>query len=167
MAQRGTIVQVSLSGGGVPKLPVMEAEVGELGITGDKHDDVSNHGGPERALCLFSIERLAALAAEGHAMAPGSTGENITTEGIDWDDMLPGTRLRLGSDVVIELTRYTTPCKTIGHTFRDGDFTRMSHLRFPGWSRIYARVLGTGTIRPGDAIEVVSAIAEVAGDARR
>lgn len=152
MAQRGRIVQVNLSGGGVPKLPVLQAEVDELGIKGDRHDDHENHGGPERALCLYAIERIEALKAEGHPIGPGSAGENITVEGIDWDAVLPGTKLRLGADVLIEVTRYTTPCKTIKGAFIDGDFNRIHHMLQPGWSRVYARVLRNGWVRAGDTV---------------
>ena len=152
----GAIHQVSVSAGGVPKLPVAEAEVREFGIVGDDHDDKANHGGRERALCLFSLERIEAMAAEGHPIFAGATGENITTRGIDWDSVTPGKRLRLGPDVVLEVTRYTTPCRTNARWFAGGDFNRMHQALHPGWSRVYARVLQPGTIRPGDAVELVA-----------
>ena len=141
MTQRGSIVQVSISRGGVPKLPVAEGLVTELGIDGDGHDNPDLHGGPERALCLFSIERIEAMAAEGHSIGAGSTGENITTRGIDWDLVVPGARLRLGAGVLVEVTRYTTPCKTNARWFTGGDFNRMHQNLFPGFSRVYSRVL--------------------------
>lgn len=147
-----TIAQVNVSRGGVPKRAVMEAEVGEQGIAGDGHNFPDIHGGPERALCLLAMERIEALAAEGHPIIPGSTGENITTRGLDWESVLPGSRYRLGSDVVIEVTRYTTPCKTIAASFDKRDFNRIHHATNPGWSRVYAKVISGGTIRPGDSI---------------
>lgn len=155
MAQ-GVIHQVSVSKGGVPKLAVPEAEVGELGIAGDGHDDTANHGGPERALCLFSLERIKEMAAEGHPIGPGATGDNVTIRGIDWDAVVPGARLRLGDDVLVEVTRYTTPCKTNQRWFKEGDFNRMHQNLHPGFSRVYARVLQGGIIRPGDAVELVA-----------
>lgn len=151
----GTIVQVSVSKGGVPKLPVLEAEVGENGIVGDGHNEPEIHGGPERAVCLFAVERIEALAAEGHPIGPGSTGENITTRGIDWERVTPGSRLRLGADVLLEITRYTTPCTTIRGSFKDRDSNRIHHNLHPGWSRAYAKVLQPGTLRPGDAVELL------------
>jgi MOSC domain-containing protein YiiM len=156
MNQRGTIEQVSISPGGVPKLPIAEGRVTELGIEGDGHDSPDIHGGPERALCLFAIERIAAMAAEGHPIAAGCTGENITLRGIDWDLVVPGSRLRLGSDVLVEVTRYTTPCKTNARWFKGGDFNRMHQNLFPGFSRVYARVLSGGVVRPGDTAELLS-----------
>lgn len=149
----GSIAQISLSQGGVPKLPVAEAEVGVMGIAGDGHDDPLNHGGPERALCLFAAERVEALQAEGHPIAFGAIGENITTRGVDWDEVQPGAWLKLGSDVVIQVTRFTVPCATIMHCFAGADPTRVLQNAYPGWSRVYARVLSGGTIRAGDPIE--------------
>ena len=150
-----TIVQISVSGGGVPKLPVLEAEVTELGIVGDGHNDRANHGGPERALCLFSLERIAAMANEGHAITPGAIGENVTIQGLDWDLVVPGTKLRLGP-VLAEVTRYTTPCKKNERWFMNGDINRMHQNVHPGWSRVYASVLEAGTIRPGDVVELLA-----------
>lgn len=159
--QRGEIVQVNISPGGVPKLPVMFAEVGELGLAGDGHADRVHHGGPDRAVCLFAIERIEAMAAEGHPIAAGSAGENITTRGIDWDQVVPATRLALGPDVVIEITGYTAPCSTIKRSFTGGDFNRMNQKVFPGWSRTYARVVSAGIVRAGDSVELLDASALV------
>jgi MOSC domain-containing protein YiiM len=157
MKQQGTVVQVSISKGGVPKLAVAEAVVTELGIAGDGHDNPDIHGGPDRALCLFAMERIEAMAAEGHPIGAGSAGENITIRGIDWDLVVPGARLRLGTDVRVEVTRYTTPCKTNARWFAGGDFNRMHQNLFPGYSRVYARVIVGGIVRAGDEVELLPA----------
>jgi MOSC domain-containing protein YiiM len=49
---------------------------------------------------------------------------------------------------------YTIPCEKNARWFRDGDFKRVSHKKNPGWSRLYAKVLCEGMVRPGDAVEV-------------
>jgi MOSC domain-containing protein YiiM len=151
---KGIVVQLNISPAGVPKLPVREAHVGPLGLAGDGHADMENHGGPDRAVCLFAIERIEAIAAEGHPIGPGATGENITLRGIDWDTIQPGVRLRVGVDVVLEITRHAAPCKTNARWFKEGDFNRMNEKKFPGWSRVYAKVIATGWVRPGDAVEL-------------
>ena len=84
-------------------------------------------------------------------MGPGHAGDNLTVAGIDWSTVVPGNRYRVGTEVEIEITNYTTPCATNAHWFSDGDFTRMLESRHPGESRVYARVLEEGTVRPGDA----------------
>lgn len=142
--------QISISPGGVPKLPVESAEITVLGVRGDDHTDRKHHGGPERAVCLFSLEVIEGMRAEGHDMAPGHAGENLTIVGVDWASVEPGKRYRVGDDVELEITKYTSPCATNAEWFIDGDFTRMLQSRYPGESRVYARVLREGTVRSGD-----------------
>jgi MOSC domain-containing protein YiiM len=151
----GVVHQINISPGGVPKLPVDEARVTRLGIAGDGHDDKENHGGPLAALCLYSQEEIERLQAEGHPIAPGTTGENITLAGLDWSAVTPGAQLALGDEVVIEVTDYATPCKTISNSFVDQAFVRISQKLHPGESRLYARILREGTIRPGDVAHLL------------
>jgi MOSC domain-containing protein YiiM len=152
---RAVIAQISVSPGGVPKLPVPAARVTELGLEGDAHREMKIHGGPQRALCLFSLEQIRTLQAEGHQVTPGAIGENLTVEGLDWERVTPGRRLELGDGVVIEITSYTAPCFNIKKNFVDGDIARVSQKRHPGSSRVYARVLKTGAIRQGDPVRLV------------
>jgi MOSC domain-containing protein YiiM len=152
---RATIAQISVSPGGLPKLPVLAAQVTELGLEGDAHRDMEHHGGPERALCIFALEQIQALQAEGHMVSPGTIGENLTVAGLDWERVTPGSRLGLGDGVVIEVTRYTSPCFKIKQSFADGDYSRVSQKRHPGSSRVYARVLKTGRIKQGDPVRLV------------
>jgi len=151
----GRIVQISVSPGGVPKTAVPAARVGELGLEGDAHRDREHHGGPERAVCLYAIELIRTLRAEGHAVVPGALGENVTVEGVDWAAVVPGACLALGDEVLLEVTRYTSPCANITAAFRDGDYARVSQKRHPGWSRVYTRVLTPGAIRLGDAVRLL------------
>ncbi|MFI5275933.1 MAG: MOSC domain-containing protein [Ktedonobacterales bacterium] len=153
----GRIVQVSLSRGGAPKLPVDVTRVTSEGIVGDLHFDTQNHGGPMRALCLFTLEEIERLAGEGHPIFPGAVGENVTLSGIALDSLTPGTRLALGDAVVIEVTQYTTPCKGVAEAFSDKDFTRISQKLHPGESRVYAQVLQAGELRAGDVARVLDA----------
>ncbi|MFL5582656.1 MAG: MOSC domain-containing protein [Gemmatimonadaceae bacterium] len=150
-----TIVSLNRSNGGVPKLPVEEAWARAEGLEGDRQRDRRFHGGPQRALCLYSAERIEALRAEGHPIAPGTTGENVTVAGLDWDRVVPGVRLRLGA-ALVEVTSFTTPCKNIRGSFRHEEFTRMSQKLHPGWSRVYARVLEEGLLRSGDAADILA-----------
>ena len=72
------IFQINISKGGVPKLAIREAMITVQGVEGDGHRDLKNHGGPDRAVCLYSLERILALQDEGHPIYPGAVGENIT-----------------------------------------------------------------------------------------
>jgi MOSC domain-containing protein YiiM len=151
----GIIHQISTSDGGVPKLPVHQALVTQAGIVGDRQKNRLFHGGPNRAVCLYSLEVIGRLRTEGHPIAPGTTGENVTVSGIDWPLVRPGVRLRLGAEAEVEVTTYTVPCKNIAGSFADGRFNRISQKAAPGDSRVYARVLREGWITIGDAVETL------------
>jgi MOSC domain-containing protein YiiM len=153
----GRIVQISVSPGGVPKTPVPSAEITRAGVEGDAHRDHEHHGGPDRAVCQYSLEQIQALQAEGHSVVPGALGENVTVEGVDWQSVVPGSRLQLGGQLLLEVTRYTTPCLNIKPAFSHGDYSRVSEKRHPGWSRVYARVLVPGRIQTGDPVRLLPA----------
>jgi MOSC domain-containing protein YiiM len=151
----GYIHQLSCSDGGVPKLPVAEAELTPTGLACDRQAHLRIHGGPQRALCLYSLEVIQALQAEGHPIYPGSAGENVTVAGLDWAKLAPGRRLALGDEVVIELTSYTTPCRSIRGSFGGGKFKRISQHEHAGESRLYARVIRTGKLAVGQRVRVL------------
>jgi len=155
---KGTIAQLSVSPGGLPKRAVAGARVTRLGLEGDAQRDLEHHGGPERAVCLFPIEAIQGLVAEGHAVTPGALGENVTTEGLDWATVVPGVHLLLGERALLQVSKYTSPCFNLAPLFTGRNFSRVSQKRHPGWSRVYARVLLEGRVRPGDYVRIVTEI---------
>ena len=153
---RGRVERINVNPkGGVPKHAVPSAEITVGGVTGDKQRDLRYHGGPLRAVSIYSLERIEALRAEGHPISPGSTGENLTVSGLEWEALATGDRLRIGDEVVVELTKPCAPCKNIAGSFSGGEFTRISAKVNPGWSRFYARVVVAGTVHEGDAVALV------------
>lgn len=149
----GRVHSINTSDGGVPKLPQAEAAVTVDGIAGDRQRDRRYHGGPLRAVSLYSLERIRALQAEGHPVDVGTMGENLTIAGLDWSRVATGVRVAIG-DVQLEVTKDAPPCRTIAASFRDGLFARAAEKVHPGWSRFYARVLREGTVRVGDPVTI-------------
>jgi MOSC domain-containing protein YiiM len=133
---------------------VREALVTDGGIDGDRQRNLRVHGGPNRAVSLFSGDVIRALQREGHPIAPGTAGENLTISGIEWAALTPGREVRVGG-VRLEVTAYAGPCEQISGSFLQGEFLRISHKRHPGWSRVYTRVLEGGLVQIGDTVEVV------------
>jgi MOSC domain-containing protein YiiM len=145
----GTVVQLSVSPGGLPKLPIDTAEVTWSGMEGDRQATRFHHGRPWQALCIWSAEVIDNFHSAGHPIAPGLAGENITVGGLPWPDVRAGVRLRVG-DVLCEVSCYALPCASNKPWFIDGDFRVMHHERGPV-SRVYATVLEPGGIGVGDA----------------
>ncbi|SLM48338.1 conserved protein of unknown function [Nitrospira japonica] len=147
--------QINVSDGGIPKHPLLEAFVGKDGLAGDAQRNRKLHGGPERAVCLYSLDLIERLQDEGHPIDPGSSGENLTLAGLEWSGLGPGAKLRIGPEVELEIASYCAPCELNAQWFRDRDISRIHQNNNPGWSRLYARVLQSGVVRPGDAVEIL------------
>ena len=63
-ARPGRVLQVNVSRGGVPKRPIERAWVGRLGLEGDGHTEPEPmHGGPDQAVCIYTIESVARVTA--------------------------------------------------------------------------------------------------------
>ena len=150
------IFQINISQGGVPKRPVSQAEITFNGLRGDHQNDLKHHGGFDRAVCLYSLETIILLQKEDHPIFPGSTGENLTITGLNWELMVPDIQLKIGSDIKLETVSFTHPCKTIAKSFVDKNFTRISQEIHPGWSRLYARVLETGVVQVSDEVHLIN-----------
>jgi MOSC domain-containing protein YiiM len=158
----GSIVQVNISPGGVPKRSVAEAEVTPDGIRGDSCAHPQIHGGPNQALLLITSEGLDELIAQGYPVFAGALGENLTTAGLDRRQMRIGQRYLAGG-VMLELTKMRSPCATLdlyGPSIKQAVYdaqVKAEDASSPRWglAGFYARVLRSGFIRPKDIIKIV------------
>ena len=153
----GLVVSVNVSPGGVPKRPIAGARLHWRGLEGDAHSKPEPiHGTPAHAACLYAIEAIERVRADGHQAFPGAYGENLTLAGLDWGGLRRGDRMRLGSaGPLIELTDYAAPCDTQARWFVDGRYGRISARAHPEDARWYAAVLEEGFIAPGDEVHLI------------
>src|SRR5689334_20078587 len=145
----GIVVQLNVSKGGMPKLPVLFARVTRDGIEGDWQKNRKYHGGPDRAICIYSEELYAWLREQGIDLVNGSVGENFTTCRLDLLALRVGDRLRVGEECVVEITKVRVPCHQLKKW--DADLPELIVGR-SGWM---AKVVEEGVVKAGDGIEVV------------
>ena len=159
---QGVIVQVAISNGGLPKLPVLGGLIAFLGIEGDRHTRADIHGGPRKAVLLVSAEGIEELKARGYPLFPGALGENLTTRGIDFRRLRVGGRLRAGG-ALLEITQPRGPCSALdvyGASLK-GEIcdarVKAGDPDSPRWgmSGFYASVIEPGAVRPDDIIVAV------------
>jgi len=156
----GSVVQISISPGGVPKTPIPLGKAHTLGLEGDDHAHPEVHGGPRQALLFIAEEVVADLKAQGYPVFPGALGENITMCGIDHRKLRVGQRWRVGPEVVVEMTKVRSPCSAIdvyGKGIANQIYDQSVKAGDTGSPRyaaagMYAAVLLPGVIRPGDAM---------------
>jgi MOSC domain-containing protein YiiM len=162
----GTILQIGISRGGIPKRPVPQAVLTPLGIEGDAHAHPEIHGGPRQAVLLISAEAIAELVARGFPVYAGAMGENLTTQGLDRRLLRAGQRYRMGA-AVIELTKVRGPCAALdiyGPEIKGAIYdaqVKAGDFASPRWalSGFYAAVVQPGLIRANDIITLESELA--------
>lgn len=147
---------------GIDKRPVPAIEVftpgpsyGDgPGVVGDLIGDVQHHGGAQKAVYAFSREELDWWEGElGRGLSDGMFGENLTTEGLDLEALLINQRLRVGEDVILEVSIPRTPCATFQRHLGERAWVRRFTER--GGCGAYLRVVVPGQVRAGDRVEVL------------
>ncbi len=131
--------------------------VAELGVEGDDQADQRVHGGVDKAVYAYSDDDYAwwRQQFEARDFQPGEFGENLTTSQLASDEVRIGDRYRIGS-VLLEATQPRQPCLKLGIKMRDSRFIKWFHqAERPG---TYFRVVETGTLQAGDAIELVDRV---------
>ena len=115
-----------------------------FGLVDDAHADTATH----RQVSLLAQESIEKMRQMGLEVGPGDFAENLTTSGIDLPGLPVGTRLRVGGDVLLEVTQIGKECHT-----RCAIFQQVGTCVMP-LEGVFARVIRGGVVRPGDAIEV-------------
>jgi MOSC domain-containing protein YiiM len=133
---------------GTRKTPVDEIFISkDHGLEGDAHA-----GKWHRQVSFLSSESIAAARRQGLDVTFGDFAENIATSGIDWKTIPVGTRIKLGSTVLVEITQIGKECHN-----RCAIYYKAGDCIMPR-EGVFARVLQEGNVRCGDEIQIVEKI---------
>lgn len=128
--------------------------VAARGIVGDRYEKgegfYSDRPEEGRQVTLFEAETLEALLRDHKIrLSMADHRRNITTRDVPLNHYV-GRRFRVG-ETLLEGTRLSTPCRHIEQITGLEVFTPMLHR-----SGLHARILTGGTVRMGDAVEIVA-----------
>jgi MOSC domain-containing protein YiiM len=99
---------------------------------------------------LLAAESIEKIRAKGLNVQYGDFAENLTTEGIDLPALPIGTTLKIGADVLMEVSQIGKVCHDRCHIFKTvGDCVMPRE-------GIFARVITGGKIGVGDSITVIT-----------
>ena len=137
---------------GTKKKPAAEVTIKEdYGVTSDAHADCLTH----RQVSLLAIESIDKMRSLGFDLNPGDFAENITTQGIDLVLMPVGTRIKIGDDIVLEMTQIGKECHAACAIRRQVGDCIMPR------EGIFARVIHGGEAKAGDEIKIDNGAAQV------
>jgi MOSC domain-containing protein YiiM len=139
---------------GIDKRPVTgRVAVRPLGLDGDVQVNRRHHGGEGQAVYAYAQEDADFWIAElGRELPPGRFGENLRTTGLDLVGALLGEQWRIGT-ALFEVTAWRIPCANFARFWDVPDLVK--RFAAHGATGAYLRVLETGDIGAGDAVEVV------------
>ncbi len=146
VSRLGKIYAVSISDRkGVVKHNVPQARLlVEHGLEGDVHAE-----GGCRQVSLLSLQSINKMVALGAAVKPGDFAENLTVDGLEVMTLPVGTRLKVGADVLLEITQIGKTCHK-GCAIRE----QVGDCVMPR-EGVFARVLTEGVVKVGDSVEVL------------
>jgi MOSC domain-containing protein YiiM len=113
-----------------------------LGLVNDAHADSSYH----RQISLLAIESIDKMRSSGFDVNPGDFAENLTTEGLDLPSLPIGTKLQVGTDIILEISQIGKDCHTGCAIFR-----QVGKCVMPK-EGIFAKVVHGGVVKPGDEL---------------
>lgn len=123
--------------------------VGRCMVLADAGLEGDAHAGTGRQVSLLAMESIEKMKGKGLEVGPGDFAENFSTAGIDLVSLPVGTRLRVGGDVLLEITQIGKICHDRCHIF----FT-VGDCVMPR-EGVFARVVSGGVAAVGDRIESV------------
>jgi MOSC domain-containing protein YiiM len=124
------------------------------GIEGDRYFEgrgaFSSMPGTGRAVTLIAAEAIDAIAAEHQFdLSNGKSRRNLVTRGIDLDALV--NKCFTIGDVILIGSRLCAPCKYLERLIAPGLYEAIK-----GRGGLRADVLRGGTIRDGDALEILA-----------
>ena len=140
---------------GIFKTPVDgPVRLARLGFEGDGQADLTVHGGPDKAVCVYSADHYPgwrrALGMDRFTF--GAFGENLTIEGLDEAQVCIGDVWSLGN-ALVEISQPRQPCWKLAQKWRRRTLTdEVASSGRTGW---YFRVLREGTVTAGDILFLV------------
>jgi MOSC domain-containing protein YiiM len=128
-------------------------QVTTLGIEGDGQADLVNHGGPDKAICVYPSEHYAGWAEVlGLTLPVGAFGENFTTHGMTENEVCVGDVFQCG-ELTLQVTQPRQPCWKLARRWRIKDLAaQVEHTGHTGW---YFRVLNAGPVQTEMVLSLV------------
>ena len=137
---------------GIFKIPVSgPIVVSKLNLEGDGQADLSVHGGPDKAVYLYSWDNILhwKKALQRDDLGPGSFGENLTVEGLGENEVAIGDEFAIGTARFV-VTQPRLPCFKLALALETPSITKT--FLESGRTGFYLRVLQEGTLQAGDPI---------------
>ena len=127
----------------------LKQEVAEAMLITDFGIENDGHAGDwgRQVTCLSWESVLRVNREKNLEMSPGQFAENLLIEGLDLASVVVGGRLKIGNDVILEVTQ-------IGKEDHPSVVTKTFGVSLLPYEGLFCRVINGGKIQKGDKVEV-------------
>jgi MOSC domain-containing protein YiiM len=128
--------------------------LGRTNLSGDGQADLTNHGGPDKAVLSYAAGHYPGWRQELDRpdLPYGAFGENFTVDGLHEEIVCVGDTYALG-DVLVQVSQPRAPCWKLARRWRMKELTALvERSGRTGW---YLRVLREGEVRPGETLTLL------------
>ncbi|MDY9920429.1 MAG: MOSC domain-containing protein [Synergistota bacterium] len=145
MGKSGKVYSISVS----PQRGQLKKEVREAVFIAGKGIENDGHAGDwGRQVTCLSFESLDNVnRLKGLNMGPGDFAENVLIEGLDLSSLAPGSSIRLGEDVVLEVTQ-------VGKEDHPSVVSRTFGVSLLPLEGLFCVVVSGGIVKKGDTAEI-------------
>lgn len=139
---------------GIVKAPIEGTViVSANGLLGDAQADLVNHGGPDKAVCVYSTDHFPYWEERlGRELQFGAFGENFSLAGWNESDWCIGDKVQIGS-ALLQISQPRQPCFKLAARYETPELA--DWVATTGLTGFYFRVLRDGEVRAGDEAAVV------------
>ena len=119
----------------------------KLGVEGDGVGDLRYHGGPDKAVCVYSKEHYPYWEKIlGITLPAAAFGENLTVSGLHEEGICIGDVFQLGT-AIVQVSQPRQPCRTLAARYGRSDMIKL--VTDSGRTGFYCRVLEEGMVEKG------------------
>src|SRR5688572_26548243 len=140
---------------GGAKKPVPHAVLRFGNFDGDRQADQLNHGGAEKAVCVYPFDHYPYWSRQlGRDLKPGTFSENLTVSGAIETEVCVGDVFRIG-EATVQVSQPRMPCTKLAG--KNGAKMLPKLMANVGYTGFYMRVLSEGLVAAGDSFDLVRA----------
>ncbi|MBU5262382.1 MOSC domain-containing protein [Bacillus atrophaeus] len=123
-------------------------------FAGDGQADLVNHGGRDKAVCVYPSEHYPYWEnALARRLPEAAFGENLTVKGLTERDVWIGDVYQL-DEAVVQVSQPRQPCVKLAKKYGVKDM--VLQVQKTGYTGFYFRVLEEGNVSPGAELELLS-----------
>jgi MOSC domain-containing protein YiiM len=133
---------------------LLPLDLGVEGLAGDQQANRRVHGGPDKAVCVYSLDHAAwwRETLSEPDWGAGAVGENFSVAGQTEPSVCLGDVFEVGS-ALLQVSQPRSPCQTLARRWQRPDLPkRVVRTGRSGW---YLRVLREGRVEAGQPLTLI------------